>query len=82
MRVQPETPFTTTVTHPLPQSTEIALNVNGERRVLRVAPWTTLLDALREYLDLTGTKKGCDHGQCGACTVLLDGERVNSNTTN
>ena len=43
-----------------------------------VAPWTTLLDALREYLHLTGTKKGCDHGQCGACTVLVDGKRINS----
>jgi xanthine dehydrogenase YagT iron-sulfur-binding subunit len=43
-----------------------------------VAPWTTLLDALRDHLDLTGTKKGCDHGQCGACTVLVDGRRINS----
>jgi xanthine dehydrogenase YagT iron-sulfur-binding subunit len=41
-------------------------------------PWTTLLDALRDHLDLTGTKKGCDHGQCGACTVLVDGRRINS----
>ena len=47
-------------------------------RDLTVAPWTTLLDALRDHLDLTGTKKGCDHGQCGACTVLVDGRRVNS----
>jgi xanthine dehydrogenase YagT iron-sulfur-binding subunit len=45
---------------------------------LHAAPWTTLLDALRDHLDLTGTKKGCDHGQCGACTVLLDGRRINS----
>ena len=43
-----------------------------------VAPWTTLLDALRDHLDLTGTKKGCDHGQCGACTVLVEGRRINS----
>ena len=43
-----------------------------------MAPWTTLLDALRDHLDLTGTKKGCDHGQCGACTVLVDGRRINS----
>jgi xanthine dehydrogenase YagT iron-sulfur-binding subunit len=54
------------------------LIVNGREIELRVAPWTTLLDALRDHLDLTGTKKGCDHGQCGACTVLLDGRRVNS----
>ena len=56
----------------------IELRVNGERRALRIAPWTTLLDLLREHLDLTGTKKGCDHGQCGACTVLVDGRRINS----
>jgi xanthine dehydrogenase YagT iron-sulfur-binding subunit len=56
----------------------ITLRINGAERQLRVAPWTTLLDALREYLDLTGTKKGCDHGQCGACTVLVNGRRINS----
>src|SRR5262245_2874547 len=61
-----------------PAKTPIVLIVNGARRQLDIAPWTTLLDALREHLDLTGTKKGCDHGQCGACTVLLDGRRVNS----
>ncbi len=54
------------------------LTINGTERSLNVAPWTTLLDALREYLDLTGTKKGCDHGQCGACTVLVNGKRINS----
>jgi xanthine dehydrogenase YagT iron-sulfur-binding subunit len=56
----------------------ITLNVNGMARKLTIAPWTTLLDALRLHLDLTGTKKGCDHGQCGACTVLVDGRRINS----
>nr|WP_303652736.1 (2Fe-2S)-binding protein [Paludisphaera mucosa] len=52
--------------------------INGVPRRLEVAPWTSLLDLLREHLDLTGTKKGCDHGQCGACTVLVDGVRINS----
>jgi xanthine dehydrogenase YagT iron-sulfur-binding subunit len=61
-----------------PQRTQITLNVNGSEKRLDVAPWTTLLDLLREHLDLTGTKKGCDHGQCGACTVLVDGKRINS----
>ena len=56
----------------------VRLTINGQQRELHIAPWTTLLDALREYLDLTGTKKGCDHGQCGACTVLVDGKRINS----
>ena len=56
----------------------IRLNINGQAHTLQIAPWTTLLDALREYLDLTGTKKGCDHGQCGACTVLVDGKPINS----
>jgi xanthine dehydrogenase YagT iron-sulfur-binding subunit len=56
----------------------VALVVNGIGQQFTVAPWTTLLDALRDHLDLTGTKKGCDHGQCGACTVLVDGRRVNS----
>jgi xanthine dehydrogenase YagT iron-sulfur-binding subunit len=60
----------------LPAKSWITLNVNGAARRLELAPWTTLLDALREHLDLTGTKKGCDHGQCGACTVLVDGRRI------
>ena len=61
-----------------PAARTITLTVNGSSRQLDVQPWTSLLDLLRESLDLTGTKKGCDHGQCGACTVLLDGQRVNS----
>lgn len=54
------------------------ITVNGEARSLDVDPRTTLLDALREHLRLTGSKKGCDHGQCGACTVLVNGVRINS----
>ena len=57
---------------------EIDLTINGSAAHLAVEPWTSLLDALREQLHLTGTKKGCDHGQCGACTVLVDGTRINS----
>ena len=59
-------------------SSELTLMVNGTAHRLRLDHRTTLLDALREHLGLTGTKKGCDHGQCGACTVLVDGRRVNS----
>lgn len=55
---------------------EVNLRINGESILLRVPPWVSLLDALRDHLDLTGTKKGCDHGQCGACTVICDGERI------
>jgi xanthine dehydrogenase YagT iron-sulfur-binding subunit len=62
----------------LPAPVTVELQVNGHPHVLSLDPRTTLLDALREHLALTGSKKGCDHGQCGACTVLLDGRRINS----
>ena len=62
----------------LPESIPVSLNVNGQQHNLSLQPWVSLLDTLREHLHLTGTKKGCDHGQCGACTVLVDGKRINS----
>jgi xanthine dehydrogenase YagT iron-sulfur-binding subunit len=81
-------PATATPTAPAPTapaaetvaggSVPVTLHVNGEAHALRLDPRVTLLDALREHLFLTGTKKGCDHGQCGACTVILDGKRINS----
>jgi xanthine dehydrogenase YagT iron-sulfur-binding subunit len=60
------------------KTAEIALTINGQVHHLDLDPRTSLLDALREHLHLTGTKKGCDHGQCGACTVLVNGRRINS----
>jgi len=56
----------------------VGFDVNGAHRELELDPRTTLLDALREHLHLTGTKKGCDHGQCGACTVIVNGRRINA----
>jgi xanthine dehydrogenase YagT iron-sulfur-binding subunit len=64
------------IPRPASQSVTIRLNVNGTERALRLDPRTSLLDALREQLGLTGSKKGCDHGQCGACTVHVGGKRV------
>jgi xanthine dehydrogenase YagT iron-sulfur-binding subunit len=61
-----------------PVMSKVSFTVNGKVRELEVDTRTTLLDALREHLQLTGTKKGCDHGQCGACTVIVDGRRINS----
>jgi xanthine dehydrogenase YagT iron-sulfur-binding subunit len=62
----------------LPEMISVSLTVNGSLQTLSLDPRTTLLDLLREHLDLTGTKKGCDQGQCGACTILIDGRRINS----
>lgn len=68
----------TAETSTIPGTIPIALKVNGELHRVRIDPRATLLDTLRETLQLTGTKKGCDHGQCGACTVHIDGRRANS----
>ena len=67
-----------TPAEPAVEPVGITLEINGQSHSLQLDPRTTLLDALREHLALTGSKKGCDHGQCGACTVLLEGRRINS----
>jgi xanthine dehydrogenase YagT iron-sulfur-binding subunit len=73
----PSTASTAVALRP-PDTHPVTLRINGVEKRLSVQPWTTLLDLLRLHLGLTGTKKGCDHGQCGACTVLVDGRRINS----
>jgi xanthine dehydrogenase YagT iron-sulfur-binding subunit len=72
-----ETQSAASVTGAIPVAS-VQLKINGQDHKLEIDPRTTLLDALREHLQLTGSKKGCDHGQCGACTVLVNGRRINS----
>ena len=72
-----KTDFTSDIAiFPVSKTRNITLTINGVAHTLPVLPYVSLLDLLREYLDMTGTKKGCDHGQCGACTVLCDGKRI------
>ncbi|RDC62796.1 (2Fe-2S)-binding protein [Adhaeribacter pallidiroseus] len=78
MEIRTEQATRTVIPSPLPPKHAITLIINGVEKKLEVATWTTLLDLLRHELDLTGTKKGCDHGQCGACTVLINNKRINS----
>lgn len=71
-------PLSTAVGNNSVDTVKVTLQVNGKEHTLNIEPRVTLLDALRERLNLTGSKKGCNHGQCGACTVLVNGERINS----
>jgi xanthine dehydrogenase YagT iron-sulfur-binding subunit len=74
----PIAPVETTTTETIEGAIPVSLRVNGKQLDLEIDPRTTLLDCLRETISLTGTKKGCDHGQCGACTVHVNGRRINS----
>src|SRR5215510_764704 len=76
--VEPASPAASAEAPGAPGALPVILRINGKEHRLKVDPRTTLLDCLRETLALTGTKKGCDHGQCGACTVHVNGRRVNS----
>jgi xanthine dehydrogenase YagT iron-sulfur-binding subunit len=71
-------PAASTLESPIPGTVPVTLKVNGQTHAVQIDPRSTLLDTLRETLHLTGTKKGCDHGQCGACTVHINGRRANS----
>jgi len=77
-RAVPPAQAQATEVQPMPATMKVGFEVNGRRHDLDVDTRTTLLDALREHLRLTGSKKGCDHGQCGACTVIVEGRRINS----
>ena len=75
---QPGMPSSAAAPEPSVEPVPVTLSINGQDHALALDPRTSLLDALREHLALTGSKKGCDHGQCGACTVLVDGRRINA----